>query len=428
VIRIARAYAVQPFMWSLGSILGSALGGFLAQPARYYPKIFPPDGLFGKFPYLLPNLVAAGAIVAAILQGYFLLKETNPRFQSPPSTEEGQAPETAEVADERTPLFRITSHGSTLPPSISQGRRPSFISSSNPTILEPSFDLRRSSIGTIHSITITSLREQRRSISRLPPVSSSPPTEEEEGEEKAFNYSVIMLTIALILMCYHQMGFASLLPIYLLDDPHYNSETTKLDLYGGLGYTVHDVGIYMSVNGAVALLIQALIFPFFVERVGVWRSFVYFTIFYPITYILMPFLTLLPSGAALQVGVYASLFLQNFCAIIFFPCALILLKNAAPSPLVLGKVNGLAMSACSGARTVAPPLAGIIYSALGSAAAWWSCGIFAIVAIVQLYWIPKEKVAGVVVDKVVENVLRRKSNVEGVQGLSVVEDEEQGGR
>jgi MFS family permease len=237
-----------------------------------------------------------------------------------------------------------------------------------------------------------------------------------------------MLTIALILMCYHQMGFASLLPIYLLDDPHYNSETTKLDLYGGLGYTVHDVGIYMSVNGAVALLIQALIFPFFVERVGVWRSFVYFTIFYPITYILMPFLTLLPSGAALQVGVYASLFLQNFCAIIFFPCALILLKNAAPSPLVLGKVNGLAMSACSGARTVAPPLAGIIYSALGSAAAWWSCGIFAIVAIVQLYWIPKEKVAGVVVDKVVENVLRRKSNVEGVQGLSVVEDEEQGGR
>ena len=58
--------------------------------------------------------------------------------------------------------------------------------------------------------------------------------------------------------------------------------------------------------------------------------------------------------------------------IVIYPCLLIELKNAIPSSLVLGKVNGLAMSASSGARTIAALLSGIIYSAGGSAAAWWS--------------------------------------------------------
>src|ERR1700748_3088680 len=90
-----------PFMWSLGSIIGAAMGGYLAQPSRYYPAAFPPDGLFGQYPYLLPNLVAVGFIVVAIIQGYFFLKETNPRFQS----QSRQARyETTSSIDERTPL------------------------------------------------------------------------------------------------------------------------------------------------------------------------------------------------------------------------------------------------------------------------------------------------------------------------------------
>jgi len=73
-----------PFMWSLGMIIGAAMGGFLAQPAFYYPSVFPPNGLFGKYPYLLPNLVAVGFILVAIIQGYIFLEETNPRLQSRP--------------------------------------------------------------------------------------------------------------------------------------------------------------------------------------------------------------------------------------------------------------------------------------------------------------------------------------------------------
>ena len=64
---LARAYATQPFVWTLGGIIGSAMGGFLAQPAVFYPNVFAKDGLFAKYPYLLPNLVAAIGIAVIVM-------------------------------------------------------------------------------------------------------------------------------------------------------------------------------------------------------------------------------------------------------------------------------------------------------------------------------------------------------------------------
>ncbi|KAL8162042.1 hypothetical protein V2J09_013531 [Rumex salicifolius] len=42
--------------WSIGLIIGPALGGLLAQPAEKYPNIFSKESLFGRFPYFLPCL------------------------------------------------------------------------------------------------------------------------------------------------------------------------------------------------------------------------------------------------------------------------------------------------------------------------------------------------------------------------------------
>ncbi|XP_062113874.1 protein ZINC INDUCED FACILITATOR-LIKE 1-like [Humulus lupulus] len=43
--------------WGIGLVIGPALGGFLAQPAEKFPKIFSKDSLFGRFPYFLPCLL-----------------------------------------------------------------------------------------------------------------------------------------------------------------------------------------------------------------------------------------------------------------------------------------------------------------------------------------------------------------------------------
>ncbi|ROV89710.1 hypothetical protein VMCG_10353 [Cytospora schulzeri] len=430
-----RAYAVQPFVWFLGSIIGSAMGGFLAQPAKFYPDIFPADGLFGRYPYLLPNLVAMAVIVVAVVQGIFLLDETNPRFSKNGYGNKrllgnvgGEAQH--EDEDENTPLIRTVSQPRSIMEEIRHAAGPFIAEEGLPTATDQRFDLRHNSFGTMHSISV---RPDLHDIQHNRPPPSTPPT---PGKEKTINFAVIMLIISLVIVAFHQMAFGAILPIYLLDEPSYNSTTARhphLDLTGGMGFSLHDVGVYLAVNGFIALFIQGVIFPVFVERTGVWLSFVIPTILYPLCYIVMPFLSLLrpvgitdqPDSWLLSGGLYSSLFLQNFFGIILTPCALILLKNACPSPLVLGRVNGIAMSAVCGARTVSSPLVGVLYDGGGSAVAWGGCFIVAIMGAFQLWWIPKERVVAVVPEIHVESAFvgHHEHNSIGVDESAIVDEE-----
>lgn len=106
--------------------------------------------------------------------------------------------------------------------------------------------------------------------------------------------------------------------------------------------------------------------------------------------------------------------------IVIYPCLLIALKNTTPSSLVLGKVNGLAMSACFGARTTAPPLAGIIYSTDRSAVASWNISAVMAVGALELGLIAQTKGH---VDVAVGNILRRKSTAEPSIGRLNEKDE-----
>lgn len=396
-----KAYAVQPFVWFLGSIIGSAMGGFLAKPAEFYPHIFPKDGLFGRFPYLLPNLVAVAAIVLAVIQGILFLEETNPRFKKdggalyahPPSGHQ-RGEEDEEDHDETSPLVRTASQPKSLVESIRQDG-PFFGEEGLPTATDQRFDLRHNSFGTMHSISVG-----RPELRDAPHAQTRP---QEPRQEKAVNFAVLMFIIALVIAAFHQMAFGAILPIYLLDEPSYNASgvaalryTPHLDLTGGMGFSLHDVGTYLAVNGFIALFCQGVIFPIFVERVGVWLSFLLPTLIYPVCYVVVPFLSLLRGAPTteswlLPAGIYATMLLQNLLGIIATPCALILLKNATPSPLVLGRVNGLAMSAVCFSRTISSPLVGVVYDLGGSAAAWGSCAVVAILGAAQLWWVPRER-------------------------------------
>lgn len=420
-------------MWTLGSIAGSSLGGFTAQPARFYPSLFSKDGLFGEFPYLLPNLIAVGVILIAIIQAVFLLEETNPAFAS--DYQEINGTSSGDV-DETTPL-QGGSSGRPMERRASQmiERGPYVAVGSLPIPNDPSFDLRRGSFGSIGSFG--NLMKSTRVIETAPVIDEDGSEASDHGDAvnnptsilstrglsqhssnkstmrsntvqtqssqsstpsvKAFNREVMTWMVALFLMCYHQMAFGSVLPIYVLDDPRQPPQ--RLDLLGGLGLTLHDVGKYLAVNSILALIIQSVVFPIYVGKVGVWMSVVTLTLFCPLVHLAMPFVSLLPDPG---IGVFVVLALQSFSTIVIYPSLLILLKNATPSPLVLGKVNGLAMSLCSGARTISPPLVGIIYSSMGSAAAWWSCALFSIAAAVELCFISRPKDSN-------EEILRRAS-------------------
>jgi MFS family permease len=428
------AYATQPFVWTLGGILGSAMGGFLAKPAQFYPHLFPEDGIFGRYPYLLPNLASVFIIVAAIIQGIFLLEETNPperraaalaaaatNAKSGPASgllgasaaTDNAIDDDESVADETTPLnprssrdARKVSTASYM--SVSDSVRPLFAEDSLPVPVGGSFDLRRSSFGTIHSIdvhhrpSVTSVAGPRGLRMQPPPESPS-----DSGSESAvdgvytgpvWNRTIIMLVVALTLVAYHQMAFGALLPVHLYADPAPGSQPGRLDLIGGLQYGLHDISVFLSVNGVISLFIQALIFPVFVAWAGVWHTFVSMVILYPTCYLVMPFLSAAPSRAITSAGVYVAMILQALYGIMVVPTALILLKDATPSSQLLGRVNGLAMSACCAARTLSPPLVGVIYSTGGSARAWFSCAAVAFLGAVQLLWVPRKHMNRIVVE------------------------------
>lgn len=72
-----RAYSIMPFVWCLGSIIGPALGGVLAQPCDNYPWLFQRNTLFDHFPFLLPNLVCVVVLICGIVVGILFLEETH---------------------------------------------------------------------------------------------------------------------------------------------------------------------------------------------------------------------------------------------------------------------------------------------------------------------------------------------------------------
>ncbi|KAF5680044.1 tetracycline resistance protein [Fusarium heterosporum] len=410
-----RAYAVQPFVWTLGGIIGSAMGGFLAQPAVFYPSVFSKDGLFGRYPYLLPNLVSVAVVAIAVIQGLFLLEETlvkpgsEGHIETVSNYQDIPVVDDLESIDERTPLHRshmrssISRNQRHMSPSTSRSR-PRFAESSLGMAVEHDFiDLRRSSFGTVHSIL-------------LPDDLLTPPNEEQEEEgprpgEKIYSWTLVMLIVALLIFSYHQMAASSLLATYLLDDP---SETRgRFDWFGGMGYTVHDVGVYLAVNGVLGLFIQAVIFPVFVSRIGVWHSFLSMVVLYPVSYMIMPFLSAF-AEPWISVGIYASLVMQSFCGLIVAPVTLILIKDATPSSRVLGRVNGLAMSGACLARTAAPPLVGVFYALAGSATAWASLVAVALIGTFQLVWIPHPSLKRE--DVVVDNALTKSVTNESRRG------------
>ncbi|KAL8925420.1 MAG: hypothetical protein Q9208_003512 [Pyrenodesmia sp. 3 TL-2023] len=359
-----RAYAVMPFVWSIGTIIGPAIGGLTARPVVSMPEVFSPSGIFGKFPFLLPNLICAALLLVSIGLGYLFLIETHPDMQ-PWSVPENHGNTTAE-----TPLM-VTS-GATADAGV---------------------DLRQDTYGTFNEVNI---REEKRwnvnadGSPRAPSITST-------SSDTIFTRRVVMLIIALGIFTYHSMTYDHLLPIFLQDNPrrhHYNTASGPFNVPGGLGLTTQAVGIIMSINGVIALVIQAIVFPLFAAWLGVWKVLILVTVLHPVEYFIVPYLAALPHHLV-YTGIWVCLSIRNFTSILAYPVLLILLKEASPSSSVLGRINGLAASAGAACRTIAPPIAGLLYG-IGArqgftGLAWWGSGVVAIVGAIQVFWVDREK-------------------------------------
>ncbi|CAK7197423.1 hypothetical protein SEUCBS139899_000070 [Sporothrix eucalyptigena] len=365
-----RAYSIMPFVWSIGTIIGPAIGGTFADPHTSFPELVPPGSLFDRFPYLLPNLLCALLLLVSIVLGYFLLEETHPDLQ---------------------PKVALAASKTVLDFDDSQMQRSTYVSDETP-LLETSDALKRPAVDLRAETYGTFLEEAADLLAGDTPINTPPSTE--KADVNIFSRRILAVVLALAIFSYHSMAYDATLPIFFEDDrivPFPGNGTVSFDpLYspGGLGLSLRAVGMIMAVNGVIALFVQAVVFPLAASWLGVARLFLLVTVLHPLAYVVVPALLYVPQSF-LYPAIYACMALRNLFAILVYPLLLILIKEATPSPSVLGAVNGMAASAGAACRMVAPPIAGYLYT-LGSridctALAWYGGAVVALVGALQCF-------------------------------------------
>ncbi|KAL5612569.1 hypothetical protein BROUX41_004336 [Berkeleyomyces rouxiae] len=366
-----RAYAVMPFVWTAGTILGPAIGGTFAHPNLSFPGIFGESNLFTRFPFLLPNAICAGLLLLSVIMGYFLLEETHPELNGK---------HLCDSQYESYPEF-ISEHTSLLSHNGSE-------------------EGSRSETASTYDSDNTSTQYGLVSVAQF---SEKKPSDEPVN---IFTKRITALIVSLCIFTYHSMTYDHLLPIFLEDSrarvpmalSHISSSPFGFIFApgpGGLGLSIRTVGMIMAVNGIIALFVQAVVFPLAAEFIGIFRLFIVVVVLHPLAYLVVPGLLFVPESLLLP-AIYACLTLRNLLSILLYPILLILIKDATPSSsAALGKVNGLAASAGAACRMIAPPIAGFLYTFGSSvdctAIAWYGSVAVAIVGAIQCFSIERPK-------------------------------------
>lgn len=351
-----------PIVWLLGTIIGPSVSSFTVGRG------------FSNYPYLLPNLICAALLLVSIIVGWFYLEETHPDFIH---TDDGDIASVIAPAE-----LHIDCYGTF-------------------NRLDSEENLSHLAEETTPLISITHA-----------PTSAEP---------KAFTRRVIALIVAIGFFAYHSMCWDHLLPIFLQDQP--SGVATDALPTGGLGWSIQEVGMLLSANGVIALVVQIVLFPMAASYVGVFRLFQIVVTGHPIVYICIPFISALPE-AWQGFGLYGELVLRNVFTIMLYPVLLILLKDAAPKPSVLGKVNGMAAAVGALTRAIAPPAAGILYG-MGetrgiAGLAWFGAALVAGMGAMQAMWIKRQKT--VTMDAVEEGCYDGKKHAVHIQVTEVDSD------
>jgi len=79
------AFALYGLTWTVGSILGNSLGGYLSHPYERWPEVFGEYEIYRIHPYLLPCLVSAGLCLAGVIFTALFFKESLPAIVDAPN-------------------------------------------------------------------------------------------------------------------------------------------------------------------------------------------------------------------------------------------------------------------------------------------------------------------------------------------------------
>jgi len=365
-----RAFSVMPLVYNIGSVLGPAFGGALSNPLHRRPKDVERSGgpLLLRFPYALPNIIAAAFFLVGITVGTLFLKETLASQKDKPDYGLILGQKIKAMIRENFSTFKTILRSQ-------RGRQddeePLLGNSSTP-------------------YTATIIKDEETAIDK-------PDTEE---NEKKPTYSEVLTKQTLLnllvytLLAMHAIAFDQLLPVFM----HHPRQgrgivETKLPLRFNKGFGVDSsrIGLIFTFYGVMGIFNQFVLFPPLARRYGVLKCFRVVAHVMPLVYILAPFSTLVPNVVGAEVTLFLLWLVKGVCTTFAFPCTTILLTNTAPSLKVLGTINGIATSVSAIGRAAGPTLGGAVFTWGAKEgyiiAPFWTLACVAALATLPTWWL-----------------------------------------
>jgi hypothetical protein len=315
-----------------------------------------------KWPYALPNIVSAMFLLLSVCSVFLFLEETSElvKHKPDPGLQVGRWI--------RRYIFRQgTTHGYTAVPS------------------NESFDVELQPTPTsTHSSTL--VKDKPQLSIKLP-------------FRRIWTHNLIITLVSHGLLAMHVGTFNSLWFIYL-SAPRYDPSQPHPPNFkphgfahftGGLALTPPRIGLALAILGFIGITLQLFLYPRLSHRLGTVRSYRLSLMLFPITYTLVPFLSIVPSwsnppagvtGVFIWAAITGVLFIQVLARTFALPCATILINNCSPHPSVLGTVHGIGQSVSSLTRTFGPIMFGWAFGKgldMGVVGlAWWILVVVAV--------------------------------------------------
>jgi MFS family permease len=362
-----------PLCVNAGYLVGPLIGGFLVTYGDGRRK----PSLFSRYPYAAPNIFIASLCVVVALGVVFVLDETldNARFRS---QRRGQSQ-----------FWRSCR---------------SWIASRLPSNRS---DLEGSQIRETEPLLEDVRNENSPMPAAVSPIETRPNTNLTALPFRKMWKSNVIATMATYFIISGHMGtFPSLWAIFLsVPADRQKSNQAPIQLHGGLGMNPRFVGIALSLQGIIGVLMQVVFYPRLNDRFGAIRLWRAGLLIFPIAYFLAPFCANIqnyvrrdPStptfNTAGEIAVWAAVLFVLLLVMVgrtgVAPATTLLINDCTPHPSVRGTIHTTGTIVSSLSRCVFPPAALAIFGygdrigfvALGF---WFVAGLAGLACVASLW-------------------------------------------
>lgn len=300
-------FAVVLGSYSVGLLLGPAIGGYLSFPADKYPNIFKRGSLFDRFPVFLPDLYAAISLAVSCVLVYFFVPTPKIRVKE---------------TDESALIEQKSSENGDL--KNDEDQEQNYGSISVASFKQPKSNIFTSCLGSLRKSSLWVLLRSRD----------------------------VWLSVTLYgVTSFSNTGFDELWPIF--------ADSSRK--YGGLNFTTSQIGTGILIAAIPSIFLIFLAAPI-ERRFGTKNIFLLCSNILIFLFPVFPFIGAIPERYV-WFGVVPLLTLSRInVSLTFFSVNIFL--NDSVEPQYIGAVNGLGMMISSIFRTISPVLLGKIYSAL----------------------------------------------------------------